>query len=376
LPAGYDPALVESVREAFARLNSKQAVADELGLSWSKVKRVLKSISETRLGQGSHEMLPGFAVSKVSTLHNREGEVVAQWVQQRPEKEEQEAALKAVIDAMAADLPRIAPIDAPILVNPLLLTQYTFTDFHLGALCWRKEGGADWDVSIAEATGNAAMQAMVAGAPSADTAIVNIQGDWLHADGLVPVTPSHGHVLDADSRFGRVVEVSIRLIRRLVALAAEKHRRVILLICEGNHDPTSSLWLRKLFGALYENEPRVTVHDSELPYYALQWGKVMLGYHHGHLRKNAELPLLFAAQFAPMWGETTKRYINTGHRHHKEDKEHAGCRVIQHPTLAARDAYAARGGWISERAITAMTFHQSYGEVGTVTISPEMLEAV
>jgi hypothetical protein len=49
--------------------------------------------------------------------------------------------------------------------------------------------------------------------------------------------------------------------------------------------------------------------------------------------------------------------------------------VIQHPTLAARDAYAARGGWISERAITAMTFHQEYGEVGTVTVSPEMLEA-
>jgi len=43
--------------------------------------------------------------------------------------------------------------------------------------------------------------------------------------------------------------------------------------------------------------------------------------------------------------------------------------------LAARDAYAARGGWISERAITAMTFHKEYGEVGTVTITPEMIAA-
>jgi hypothetical protein len=26
--------------------------------------------------------------------------------------------------------------------------------------------------------------------------------------------------------------------------------------------------------------------------------------------------------------------------------------VLQHPTLAARDAYAARGGWHAERAVT------------------------
>jgi hypothetical protein len=318
---------------------------------------------------------PGYLMGKVTVQRGPGGTVERTWERQSPDDAKQQEALKAAVEGMAAELPRLAPVDAPLLVQPLLLTQYTFTDYHLGALCWRKEGGADWDVTIAEAAGTSAMQAMVAGAPISDTAIVNIQGDWMHADGLVPITPSHGHVLDADSRFGRVVEVSIRLIRRLVGLALEKHRRVILLICEGNHDLTSSLWLRKLFGALYENETRVSVHDSELPYYALQWGKVMLGYHHGHLRKNNELPLIFAAQFAPMWGATTKRYINTGHRHHKEDKEHAGVRVIQHPTLAARDAYAARGGWISERAITAMTFHQEYGEVGTVTICPEMLEA-
>lgn len=47
--------------------------------------------------------------------------------------------------------------------------------------------------------------------------------------------------------------------------------------------------------------------------------------------------------------------------------------VTQHPTLAARDAYAARGGWFAERAATAIAYHDIFGQVGTVTITPEMV---
>jgi hypothetical protein len=48
--------------------------------------------------------------------------------------------------------------------------------------------------------------------------------------------------------------------------------------------------------------------------------------------------------------------------------------VVQHPTLAARDAYAARGGWIADRAAWAITYHKKYGAVGRVMITTEMLE--
>ena len=144
-------------------------------------------------------------------------------------------------------------------------------------------------------------------------------------------------------------------------------------MAEGNHDITSSIWLRLMFKALYEREPRVLVLDSPLPYYAYQHGKTMLAFHHGHLKKNDQLPLLFAAQFPVLWGATTKRYAHTGHRHHVEEKEHSGMLVVQHPTLAARDAYAARGGWIAERQVRAITYHAEFGEVARNTVLPEML---
>lgn len=362
---------------AFAETGNKQKAADNLGISVNTLKYRLQSAA--RQGNApeahlEHPVAEGFVLKSYSHLtKTAAGEPI--WIKADTDKERQKEAMEAAVAALCADIVPVAPVGAPSVALDQLLTQYTFTDFHLGALCWHREGGADWDVQIAYDTGIGVMKMLVEGAPQSSAAVVNVQGDFLHADGILPVTPSHGHILDADSRFGKVVDVAIKLIRHLVALALQKHEHVTLLVCEGNHDITSSIWLRKMFVALYENEPRVSVNDSDLPYYVIEHGNTMLAYHHGHLKKNEGLPLLFAAQFAPLWGRTTKRYANTGHRHHAEEKEHSGMTVIQHPTLAARDAYAARGGWFAERAATAITFHKKFGRVGTNTATPEMLEA-
>lgn len=114
--------------------------------------------------------------------------------------------------------------------------------------------------------------------------------------------------------------------------------------------------------------------DSELPYYVYRHGKTMLGWHHGHLKKPEQLPSLFAAQFPELWGSTKRRYVHTGHMHHVSEKEYPGVTVIQHPTIAARDAYAARGGWVADRQITSITYHAEWGQVARNTAVPEMLE--
>jgi hypothetical protein len=240
-------------------------------------------------------------------------------------------------------------------------------------LAWHKEGGADWDLGIAERTLFGCFEQMIASAPPAESCIVNQLGDFLHYDGLSPVTPTSGHVLDSDGRFSKMVAVAIKLLRRIVDLALLKHSRVTVIMAEGNHDMASSVWLRLMFKALYENEPRLTVLDCELPYYALQHGKTMLAFHHGHLKKPDQFPLIFAAQYGEMWGLTTKRYAHSGHQHHRYVKEHGGMTVTQHPTLAARDAYASRGGWFAERAALALTYHDVHGQVAEQTIYPEML---
>jgi hypothetical protein len=47
--------------------------------------------------------------------------------------------------------------------------------------------------------------------------------------------------------------------------------------------------------------------------------------------------------------------------------------VIQHPTLAARDAYASRGGWVAERSVSSITYSDKFGQVARNIITPEML---
>jgi hypothetical protein len=316
----------------------------------------------------------GYVAKGVSTYYNAEGKPSGQWVKASLSHEALVEAIRETIDGFKDEIPPVVSIVAPASSEEHLCNLYTFTDYHLGMLAWHKEGGSDWNISIAEQTIIAALAKMIDQSPKAHTAVINIQGDFLHTDGKTPVTPASKHVLDADSRFPKIRRAAIRIIRSLVTMSLQRHQEVHLIIAEGNHDEESAGWLADLFSVHYEDEPRVTVNDSVLPFYVLEWGNTMLGIHHGHKVKNESLPLLFAAQFPQEWGRTIRREIHCGHRHHRDEKEYNGVTVVQHPTLAARDAYAARGGWIADRAAWAITYHKKYGAVGRVMVTTEMLE--
>ena len=265
--------ILEAIREHGSGRKAGAALKLDIGYPAVVYKAVQKRAA--RMGYApdfdmKHPVPDGFIAKGVSTYYNKEGKPAGQWVKSSIDEERQRDIMTATIEAMCLDLKPVAPIAAPENVLGHLLQLYPFYDYHVGMHAWHKEGGADWDLKIAEETGVAAMQSLVASAPAAGTAIIDIGGDWMHYDGHAPVTPTHGHILDADGRFAKMVDVSIRLIRQMVSLALQKHESVTLLIQEGNHDLASSLWLRKMFACLYENEPRVTVHDSELPYYAIQ----------------------------------------------------------------------------------------------------------
>lgn len=313
----------------------------------------------------------GHIVKGLSTLVDESGRTRAQWVKTAIDKDQFRAMTEAACRAAAQAVAAIPPIGSPRFVDSDLCSLYTLTDCHVGMLAWGREAGEPWDLDIAERTLTQTLMAAIDAAPPSRVGIINQLGDFLHFDGLLPLTPTSKHVLDADSRYQKIVEVAVRILRHLVEYALRKHQEVRVAMHEGNHDPAGSVWLRVLFAALYENNPRVTVESSPLPYVIYQHGKTLLGFHHGHLAKKTSLPLLFAARFAQEWGATTKRYIHVGHEHHVDEKEYPGAKVIQHPTLAAADAYAARGGWLSERQVTQITYHREFGECARSIFIPQ-----
>jgi hypothetical protein len=371
----------KQVLEAIERLGSARAASAELGMNiggasetYIAVKRKAAKFGYAPEHDFTRPVPDGFIAKGISTYYNAEGKPSGQWVKASLSHEALVDAMREAIEGFKGDIDQASPIVAPVASDEHLCNLYTFTDYHLGMLAWHKEGGSDWNISIAERTIIAALQQMIEQSPKAHTAIINIQGDFLHTDGKTPVTPASKHVLDADSRFPNIRKSAIRVIRSMVNMSLSRHQEVHLIIAEGNHDEETSGWLADLFSVHYEEEPRVTVNDSVLPFYVFEWGNTMLGIHHGHKVKNESLPLLFAAQFPQEWGRTNRREIHCGHRHHRDEKEYNGVTVVQHPTLAARDAYAARGGWIADRAAWAITYHKKYGAVGRVMITTEMLE--
>lgn len=371
------------VLRAVAKYGSQRKAATALGMCATALRSHIAAINKKAAIQGyspehdlTHPAAPGQILKGASTLYHRgEDEPVLQWVKTSADAAQQAAMQQAALEVMCEGIPKMGAFVLKSGTVETLCNVYTLTDAHIGALAWDVEThSGDWDLSIAEATLTGCFASMIKQSPDAKTCVIAQLGDLLHYDSVIaPVTPLHGNALDADGRMPKMVKTAIRILRSIVGMALAKHEKVVLLLAEGNHDLSSSVWLRAMFSALYENEPRIEIIDSELPYYSWQFGQTMLAWHHGHLTKNDQLPILFAAQFPQIWGGTTHRYCHTGHRHHAEEKEHGGMTVTQHPTLATRDAYAARGGWIAERKVTATTYHEKFGLVGSVTITPEML---
>lgn len=358
---------------------SARSAAAALGVHHSTIGDSIKRCKNSAAQRGyapEHNMTnpvsPMHVAARVSS-HFTKGVLDQQWVIATLDEQKAQAARAEALVALAETLPRLPALPAPASTNNELCNVYTLTDCHVGMLAWGKECGEDWDLKIAEATLVGCFERMVANAPPAKIAYVNQLGDFLHTDSMQALTPASGHLLDADGRQPKIVEAAIRILRKITDFALLKHDNVYVLMAEGNHDPVSSMWLRAMWTALYENEPRVTVVNSEFPYYAHQHGVTMLAFHHGHLKKPESLPLVFASAFPKLWGATTHRYCHTGHRHHKEEKEHSGMTTYQHPTLSAKDAYSSRGGWFSMRSVTAVTYHAKFGEVGRTTVTPEML---
>lgn len=315
-----------------------------------------------------------FTMGKVTVQRNDKGAVTNTWARYSPDMERQEQLMLEAVKAMAAEIKPCAALPLPVHTNAKLLNCYVITDYHMGAKAWGEETGADWDTQIAEQLLVDWFGAAIAQSPDAAVGVFAQLGDFLHWDGIQAVTPTSGHVLDADTRFQKLIRVAIGAIRRITAMLLLKHERVILLMAEGNHDLASSMWLREMFAALYASEPRIEVITRPDPYYCIEHGQTSLFFHHGHKKKLEQLETVFVAKFREIYGRTKFSYAHTGHLHHNVMLERNTMQLEQHRTLAAPDSHASRGGWISGRDAKVITYHSEHGEVGRITVSADMLK--
>ncbi|MDX1035467.1 oxidoreductase [Sinorhizobium medicae] len=364
----------ETLRESLVNAAEKGRLGTDPVLPGYAIKSIASKtadgawIKQTKAAGEQYATPAGLAIKARSVLADADGRVLLTWNKESKDAQQQMAAMRAVLDGFKDDLPRASPIAAPAHTIDDLLNQYTITDHHLGALAWNEETGAgDYDLRIGEQLIIDWFAAAIAQSPPAKRAVFAQLGDFLHYDSFKSITPEHGHLLDSDSRYPKMVRAAIRIVRTVIRMLLEKHEQVDVIMCDANHDPAGEVWLREMLAAFYEDEPRVAVDTNPSTYSVVEHGDVSLFYHHGHRRGVKNVDSILVGKFRKVYGRTRLSYAHTGHKHSDELKTTDLMKVEQHETLAAPDAYGSN--WLSGRSAKVITYHKDFGEDGRVILS-------
>ncbi len=323
-----------------------------------------------------HLVPDGFKVKGVSSYYSTNpitGEEMlrGQWVKSSEDKERQLELLEQMCQGFIQDLPKLKAVEIACneLIYEDILAVYPLGDPHIGMLAWAEECGASWDLKIAEQVFCEAFDRVVRTAPHCKKALIINLGDFLHRDNAAGTTSRSGNILDCDGRYAKMVQVAVKIKRQMISTALQHHEQVEVWVLPGNHDDVGSLFLAIALKHIYENEPRVTINDNPSVFQYCQFGKVLIGAHHGHTCKMENLPGVMAADRFKEWGTSEFRYWLTGHIHHDSKKEFPGCMVESFRTLAAKDAYGTNGGWRAGQDTKCIVYHKEFGEIERHTVN-------
>jgi hypothetical protein len=369
---------------AYHREGSQRRAAETLNCNKNVVGQAVKAIKSKAAKAGyapeydmTQEVPEPYYVRGVSTNYDADGNVRQQWVKSQIDQDRRWQDMLDELEERTSRLHILKPSQARVrAADSDLCNLHILTDYHLGMLAWPPETGEAWDIEIASQVLVDAFAEMIERSPKAETGIFLQLGDFLHYDSKKPVTPASGHHLDSDSRPGKVVGAALDLCASIISMMLKKYPKVEIMVMEGNHDEYSSIWLRQCLAQIFKANDRANVQNIDFPYAAYLHGKVMIAAHHGHKRKMKSLPEVFASEprFREMWGNAAMTYVHVGHLHHTSEikSEGGGATVEMHNTLAARDAYATEGGWVSERKTNCITYHKTEGEISRVTVRPKL----
>jgi hypothetical protein len=389
-PLGIDPELrkwatarqIEYI-DAVELHGSASAAARVLGINKGVIPRAIGSLRRRAAMQGyspDHDMrrpVPdGYRVAGVSTLYDAEGKVRSQWVKSREDRERLDDLLREFVAHLSEDARGLhIPTAAPEHVLSDIMATYLLGDPHFGMKAIAAEAGEDFDLATADRLTRAGIDRLADVTPAAETALLVVIGDNTHADNSSNRTPGSGHALDVDGRHHQAVLASAKAWTYAAKRLLVRHARVKLWFMPGNHDPDTAYALALCLSMYFENEPRIEVDLSPSLYRYMRFGKVLIGAHHGHGAKQADLPLIMAVDSPEDWGASSFRYCYQGHIHHDSVKEIQGVRVESIRSLAAKDAWHAGQGYRSLRDTRSIVHHKDFGEVERHTCSAAMLSA-
>jgi hypothetical protein len=364
------------IYEVVKRLGSKTAAAKELQIDKHYVRRAYAAAEAwLNADEGVKSALESTGLSTDTGRHgwrrvqNKETGSWDSvfWKSERPEDDLTPWAdlFKEALGAVPTPLP--APM--PDNVAHDLLPRYLVADIHFGMKAWKDETGAEYSVAIAAQRLLEASSTLIHAAPYTDRAIILNLGDTLHQNDSKNMTPTSGHILDVDGRFAQAAMAAVRAHVSIIEAAKAKHKNIDVVVLAGNHDPDFTHMLAIALVMRYELDERVTVHFNPAKLWVWEFGRNMLTAHHGDKTKPERLAMQVADLYAPIWGRTHWRYLDSGHIHQDSSKDIGGIFWESHRAITTRDAAAAGFGYTGRSTMKCITVHRERGEVMRYTAS-------
>lgn len=247
-------------------------------------------------------------------------------------------------------------------------------DLHLGKLAWGEETGEDYDIKIAEARFNTALDDLISKcrSHSFERVLFIVGNDVYNSDKAFPFgQTTAGTAQHDDIRWQKLFRMGIRLMTQAVEkLSHIAHTDVVTVF--SNHDYERVFYLGEVLDAVFANHPNVTVDNSPSPRKYYQFGCNLLGLAHGHNEKPEQLPLLMAQEASDKWSATWYREWLLGHLHHKKQlqtqtaKDYNGVKVTYLTSPSSADAWhASRGFKGSIKGAEAFVYDAEEGLVAT-----------
>lgn len=356
--------------EALIAHGSQRKAAAALGVAKSSLMEAIGRVKQKAaqhmptLHDYTKQVPDGFRIRGVSQYIGKDGQIAGQWVKSREDDAHRERMIRELCESLCDEVRGRSPLIEPPPPDPRdLCTVYPMGDPHIGLMVWGKEAGADFDLKEAERLSLAAVDHLVSRSPASGTAVILPLGDIFHANDQRNVTPTHGHQLDVDGRFQKVLEVGQQIFKHIILRALEKHSRVVVRFVKGNHDPEMSVTLALIIKAYFHNNPRVLVDVSPSAFWYFRHGACLFGATHGDKVKHQALGGIMSTHCAVDWGQTVHRYWFTGHIHQQKVTELNGVTAEAFRTLAAADAHADSCGYLSVRDMHAIVYDREYGQI-------------
>lgn len=275
---------------------------------------------------------------------------------------------------MFNNIPAIENVKEPSrdIIKDDCCTFYPIADQHIGVMNWGKETDEDYDLKIGVERLYVAANRLMEASPNSELGIILNLGDFFHMNDGDNMTPRGHNILDVDGRYFKIISAGVDITARIIDKALEKHKKVIYRALRGNHDKESYVALVIALNERYRNNERVEIDVSPSDFFFFEWGKNLIGAHHGDKGKADRLVGFMADHVAEAWGRTYWRYMWTGHIHHESAKDIFGAKWESFRTLAPRDSYSFSHGFTGRQSIQSITLSKEEGEImrNKININP------